>query len=115
MELEKRKRENEGEGNAVRRKLREDEIGRKRVAPPQPGDEEVDEFFTMLKRVQVAIKYFQRRDNVGGQSTAKSTWNPSFQREDFDGVKSDPECSREYGKGGFDLNSDPVSDAPDSV
>ncbi|KAL8463219.1 hypothetical protein ACS0TY_033253 [Phlomoides rotata] len=111
MELEKRKRENEGEANGVR-----NEDCRKRVAPPPPADEEVEEFFAILKRVQVAIKYFQRRDNVGGESTAKSPWNPSFQREDFDGVKTEPECSPEYErKAGFDLNLDPAADVSDPV
>lgn len=95
MDLKKRKRENDGEAS-----------GRKRAAPPLPGDEEVEEFFAILKRIQVATRYFQRRGNVGGDLTAKSPWNPSFQREDFDGVKTESK--------GFDLNSDPVCDVSDS-
>lgn len=113
MEVEKRKRKDDGETNG---KPREDNGAVKRAAPPP--DEEVEEFFAIVKRIRVAVKYFQRRDgvrSVGGEPAAKPTWSPSFEREDFDGVKTGPEGSRGHEKTGLDLNSDPVSDAPDSV
>ncbi|XP_057765771.1 protein NEGATIVE REGULATOR OF RESISTANCE-like [Salvia miltiorrhiza] len=115
MEVEKRKRNDDGETNG---KPREDTGAQKRATPPLPPDEEVEEFFAIVKRIRVALKYFQRRDGVrcvGGEAAAKPTWSPSFEREDFDGVKPDPEGSRVHEKTGLDLNSHPVSDASDSV
>ncbi|KAH6834460.1 hypothetical protein C2S53_004195 [Perilla frutescens var. hirtella] len=116
MEVEKRKRVDDGKTNGKNGKPREDDGGLKRVAPPLPPDEEVEEFFAIVKRIRVALKYFQRRDGVrcddGGEPAAKPTWSPSFRREDFDGVKTDPDVDR---KTGLDLNSDPVSDGSDSV
>ncbi|KAI3467102.1 hypothetical protein Pfo_023765 [Paulownia fortunei] len=116
MEVEKRKREDGGKANGKRGKPREDDDCLKRVVP---GDEEVEEFFAILKRIQVAVKYFQRRNAVrcteDGELAAKTPWSPSFEREDFYGVKKDPECSEENQNGGLDLNSDPASNVSDSV
>ncbi|XP_047944298.1 uncharacterized protein LOC125190918 [Salvia hispanica] len=102
VQVEKRKRQGEG-------KSREDNGGHKRPAVAPPPDEEVEEFFAMVKRIRVALKYFKNRDGVRGGAAAKPAW--TFEREDFDGVKTDPEGSH----AGLDLNSDPVSDGSDSV
>lgn len=114
MEMEKRKREDDGETNGKNGKPRGDD------GIPLPPDEEVEEFFAIVKRIRVALKYFQKRDGdgvkcVGGDMAAKPTWSPSFEREDFDGVKTNPEGSRGHEKTGLDLNSDPVPDGSDPV
>lgn len=111
MEVEKRKRKDDGKTNAKIGKPRGDDGGMKRVAPPLPPDEEVEEFFAIVKRIRVALNYFQRRE---GEPAAKPSWSPSFEREDFVGVETDPGCSHGNGKAGLDLNSDPVSDGSDS-
>lgn len=108
VEVEKRKREeDDGKPN-----------GKRAPAAPLPPDEEVEEFFAIVKRIRVALKYFQRRDDDGdgdgvrcmdGVPTQKPTWSPSFEPEDFDGVKTDAGCSRGREKTGLDLNADPVS------
>ncbi|KAL1553566.1 hypothetical protein AAHA92_14225 [Salvia divinorum] len=117
VQVEKRKRESEGKTNG---KSREDNGGHKRPAVAPPPDEEVEEFFAIVKRIRVALKYFQKRDGdsdgvrcVGGGAAAKPAW--TFEREDFDGVKTDPDGSHGHETSGLDLNSDPVSDGSDSV
>lgn len=109
VEVEKRKRVEQDDGKA-----RGDRADLKRAPPPPtlPPDEEVEEFFAIVKRIRVALKYFKRRD--GGVDGAvvpaeKLTWSPSFERQDFDGVKTETECSHGRGETGLDLNADPVS------
>lgn len=114
MEVEKRKRKDDGESNGKRGKSREGDHGvKEEVVPP---DEEVEEFFAILKRMQVAVKYFQSRN--GGGDAAATAWSPSFKPEDFEGVKKDGNSSEEtqnYTNAGLDLNFDPVSDGSDST
>ncbi|KAL0408854.1 UNVERIFIED_CONTAM: hypothetical protein Sradi_1819800 [Sesamum radiatum] len=107
MEMEKRKRVEDGEAAAGKRGKGRREDG---AVDAVPGDEEVEEFFAILRRMQVALKYFENR-NAGGQSRA-TPWRPAFEREDFAGVKNNPEGNR---NAGLDLNSDPASDVSDSV
>ncbi|KAL0430120.1 UNVERIFIED_CONTAM: hypothetical protein Sradi_0638000 [Sesamum radiatum] len=111
MEKEKRKRQDDGEAAGKRGAPREDNDGVQRSVP---ADEEVEEFFAILKRIQVAVKYFKRRNGdrcTDEGLTAKPLWRPSFEREDFDGVKKEPARSEEDQNGGLDLNSDPASDS----
>ncbi|GFP96598.1 hypothetical protein PHJA_001803900 [Phtheirospermum japonicum] len=104
MESEKRKRVSDGEkaGSGRRGKAREGGGGAA-VKGEVPADEEVEEFFAILRRIQVAVKYFQERDG-GREMAAPPQWNPSFEREDFDGLKK-PEGNRYPA---LDLNSDPA-------
>ncbi|KAL0342932.1 UNVERIFIED_CONTAM: protein NIM1-INTERACTING 2 [Sesamum angustifolium] len=111
MEKEKRKRQDDGEAAGKRGKPREENDGVKRAVP---ADEEVDEFYAILKRIQVAVKYFKRRNGdryADGGLTAKPLWRPSFEQEDFDGVKKEPASRKEDQNGGLDLNSDPAWDS----
>lgn len=108
MELEKRKRVADGEeANGKKAKVWEDD-GVKMVAPP---DEEVEEFFAILRRIQIALKYFQKRD--GGRELTAAPWSPSFEREDFEGVERIPVRQEGDQNAGLDLNSDPASDDRD--
>ncbi|KAK4399939.1 hypothetical protein Sango_1100000 [Sesamum angolense] len=107
MEMEKRKRVDDGEaaaGKRGKRRWKDEDVG------AVPGDEEVEEFFAILRRMQVALKYFENR-NAGAQSRA-TPWRPAFEREDFAGVKNNQEGNR---SAGLDLNADPASDVSDSV
>ncbi|KAL6538952.1 hypothetical protein OROMI_025278 [Orobanche minor] len=89
MEGENRRREVKGRG----RKLpKDDDDRRKRVAPPQPQDEEVNQFWDRVGKTQQAAD-FLRRNGVrptAGDATAASSWIPKFWVEDFDGVNKDP-------------------------
>ncbi|KAL3644654.1 hypothetical protein CASFOL_009834 [Castilleja foliolosa] len=110
MESEKRKRVSDGEAPASgkRGKAREGAAVKVEV----PADDEVEEFFAILRRIQVAVKYFQDRDG-GRELAAPPTWNPSFEREDFDEQLKKPEGNRYPG---LDLNSDPpISDGSRDV
>ncbi|GFP85340.1 protein nim1-interacting 2 [Phtheirospermum japonicum] len=116
MEIANRKREDDGGANGKRRKPSEDDHGvRERMAPPHPlADEEVEEFFAILKRTQVAVNYFRRRDGVrstDGDLTSIPPWRPTFRQEDFDGVNKEPVGSPGVG---LDLNSEPACDVWDS-
>ncbi|KAG8382914.1 hypothetical protein BUALT_Bualt05G0129400 [Buddleja alternifolia] len=108
MEVEKRKRQDDGETNGKRGKAGEEDDGVNRGVTA-PEDEEVEEFFAILKRIKVAVNYFQNRNDR--RELTATPWNPSFEREDFEGVvKKDPEGSEENHNAGLDLNSDPASD-----
>lgn len=115
--MEKRKREDDGGSNGRRGKPRRGGGGDEKV--PAPADEEVEEFFAILKRIQVAVKYFEERDARRGADTAAAArrWRPTFEREDFDGVKTEVGRSESEGNqgSGLDLNSDPGCDVPDSA
>ncbi|KZV51823.1 hypothetical protein F511_11200 [Dorcoceras hygrometricum] len=111
MELEKRKRrlEDAGENQEKKGKAIAEEVGDVKVA--EPADEEVDEFFSILRRIQVAVKYFKER--ASGELAA-TPWSPSFEQEDFAGVEKEPveikNAGVEIKNAGLDLNSDPVTE-----
>lgn len=116
MGLEKRKREDDEGSNGRRPKPRADNGGAAKAAVP--ADEEVEEFFAILKRIQVAVKYFQERSNGRRCAdreifAAAPCWSPTFEREDFDGVKTEAENSERNQSVGLDLNSDPACDVSD--
>ena len=109
MEAEKREREDNGEleGKRVKKKAEDCNGGKKTVT-----DTEVDEFFAILRRIHVAVKYFEKgtNDKSSRELTAmkKGSWNPSFVLEDFvddNGVKDDGKREIfEEGTPGLDLN-----------
>lgn len=112
--MEKRKREDDGGSNVRRAKAADGEGGGAAV----PADEEVEEFFAILKRIQVAVKYFQeRKDRRCAESEVTAAvaprWCPTFEREDFEGVKTEGERSEGNPSVDLDLNSDPVCDVSD--
>ncbi|KAL6577682.1 hypothetical protein OROMI_010010 [Orobanche minor] len=92
-----------------KKRMREDNDGKRREddggVKAAPADDEVDEFFAILKRMQVAVKYFQERDGGRRDPTVKS-WSPLFEREDFEEVKKKPDRSSGVNRNpGLDLNS----------
>ncbi|KAL6505729.1 hypothetical protein OROHE_023108 [Orobanche hederae] len=96
MDLGKKRGREDNDG-----KRREDDGGVKAAQ----ADDEVDEFFAILKRMQVAVKYFQERDGGHRDLTVKS-WSPLFEREDFEEVKKKPDRSSGVNHNpGLDLNS----------
>ncbi|KAL0446892.1 UNVERIFIED_CONTAM: hypothetical protein Slati_1817100 [Sesamum latifolium] len=117
MDVEKRKREDDGGANVGKKaKACQDEDAAVKVVVA-PEDEEVEEFFAILKRIHVAVKYFRERkggDPCTDRDLTVTPWSPSFEREDFEGVKKDVESSEENQNAGLDLNSDPGSGVSDS-
>ncbi|KAL0408853.1 UNVERIFIED_CONTAM: hypothetical protein Sradi_1819700 [Sesamum radiatum] len=116
MDVEKRKREDDGGAHVGKKGTAcQDEDGVSVVVAPE--DEEVEEFFAILKRIHVAVKYFRERkggDPCTDRDSTVTPWSPSFEREDFEGVKKDVESSEENQNAGLDLNSDPGSGVSDS-
>ncbi|XP_050222718.1 protein NEGATIVE REGULATOR OF RESISTANCE-like [Mercurialis annua] len=69
-------------------------------------DEEVEEFFAILRRVNVAVKYF--KSNKDG----KKLWKPAFKAADFEDVDRRSKQNDDFvdENTGLDLNSDPPSE-----
>lgn len=82
MDLEKRKRESEGEDDEAEEKITD----KKTTTEPEDDDddEELEEFFAILRRIREAVKYF-KRDHRSGLSLMAKPWEPSFQEDDFEG------------------------------
>ncbi|KAK9276346.1 hypothetical protein L1049_005878 [Liquidambar formosana] len=111
METEKRKwPENDDAPRGKRAKAGEEKGGERATE-----EEEVEEFFAILQRIQVAIKYFEKGKGERRELTAKgSRWRPSFEWEDFEGVNGvkESEKAEEGGEenAGLDLNADPETE-----
>lgn len=88
-------------------------------------DDEIEEFFAILKRLQTGFNYFQKKGADNGDrksaapppATASRLWNPAFELEDFNQVDdgriiktSDGEALENGAVVGFDLNADPGTD-----
>ncbi|CAI0552406.1 unnamed protein product [Linum tenue] len=90
--------------------------GPTRAAAPE---EEVEEFFAILRRIHVAVKYFERSGvEAGSLLSAGKRRRPSFEKEDFveiggggndEAVVGDCDGGK-YKGAGLDLNSDPPLD-----
>lgn len=92
MEGAKRKRGDEGESERKKGKeIREDNGGQTAT------EEEVEEFFAILRRIRVAVKYFEKR-NGRGRKLREGRWLRSLELE----LESESES-------GLDLNSDPLT------
>lgn len=122
MESEKRKPGDDGEMDGKRVKGGDDHIINGRESKgTEEEEEEVEEFFAILKRIQVAVKYFEKGNCSGSLKVRGSDqWRPSFLLQDFEGENDDLKNDR--GKleqeekvenlernSGLDLNSEPVS------
>uniref|UniRef100_A0A6N2N401 Uncharacterized protein n=1 Tax=Salix viminalis TaxID=40686 RepID=A0A6N2N401_SALVM len=98
MEAEKRKREDDGKMNGK-------EEGVLKGGQQEVEEEEVEEFFAILRRIHVAVKYFEKSEG--------KKWRPLLEREDFkelDGADLDTEKKEGnsfYENSGLDLNLDP--------
>ncbi|KAH7840371.1 hypothetical protein Vadar_016084 [Vaccinium darrowii] len=120
------------DGQKRKRRDIDGEVGGKRtttviqgngVKREEPGDDEVEEFFAILRRIRVAVEYFEKGGGKGGgrlrELTAmgpSSRKTPPFRRreyeEEIDGVKG---LGEEVGDTGLDLNADPRSDSEHDV
>ncbi|KAF3431853.1 hypothetical protein FNV43_RR26589 [Rhamnella rubrinervis] len=97
MEAEKRKRTDDAEVDGKRRKAETTTV----------TDVEVEEFFAILKRIQMAAKHLKKSNGWDRMLTAEK-WRPSFELADFvedNGVK----VESVEGNSGLDLNSKPDS------
>lgn len=79
-EGEKRKTDDDGggSGSAARKRARVKEgsaaAGDAQMKPPlEVADEEVEEFFAILKRIRAAVKYFGKGDGESGSSRKMTT------------------------------------------
>ncbi|XP_061993292.1 protein NIM1-INTERACTING 2 [Rosa rugosa] len=98
MDAEKRKREDEGEIDGKRAKSEEDNGA-------VVTEEEVEEFFTIIRRIHVAARQFGKPEGAAGPKlTTSEKLRLSFEARDFEEEKR-PEADS-----GLDLNSDPPSE-----
>ncbi|KAL6190294.1 hypothetical protein ACLB2K_036692 [Fragaria x ananassa] len=93
MDAEKRKRDDEARIDGKRAKLEEDN-------GTVVTEEEVEEFFTILRRIQVAARQFGKPDRDAGRKLKTSKkLRLSFEARDFEEEK----------RPGLDLNLDPAA------
>ncbi|KAH7858904.1 hypothetical protein Vadar_029217 [Vaccinium darrowii] len=118
----KRKRVEDGEAGGGRRRRKE--TGPKpeaEAAAATPTDEEVDEFFAILRRMHVAVKYFEKGSNssssvhAGGGRKLTGRWATALEAEVLGGVKG-VKNTEEAGcgvrkNGGLDLNAVPEAES----
>ena len=107
--------------------------GRMAMPMPMPSEEEVEEFFAIVRRMHVAVKYFGQRanDGAGGSRFPPGRWRAALEAEDvvvngevddggeeeedgYDGKERIPKTAREAERvvvvkenGVLDLNSAP--------
>ncbi|KAM3269515.1 hypothetical protein P3S67_030397 [Capsicum chacoense] len=113
MEVQKRKFLHEGEME-VKKQVKTEKIdGKSKTATPSEAapaaevaveDDEVEEFYAILRRIRVAVKYFGKGTTVDGP--AATPWKSEFKRN-VDDVK---EKERVEDNADLDLNADPVTD-----
>lgn len=107
MEVHKRKYLHDGEieGKKQIKAAKIDET----AATAAVEDDEVEEFYAILRRIRVAVKYFEKGNAEGGGAgrnlTAAQPWRSDFRQEDD--VK---EREKVEDNAGLDLNADPVTD-----
>lgn len=137
MEVEKRKRfadEGEVEGKKVKAKVNDEnrrggeeiktavevKVGGDRRNDDDDDDGKVEEFFAILRRIHVAVKYFQKGKGRNGNGKKKNLsagkampWTPSFERADFEeGSGKDVKGEETVGHiVGLDLNAEPDPDS----
>ncbi|KAH7841713.1 hypothetical protein Vadar_033334 [Vaccinium darrowii] len=115
MDGQKRKRRDiDREVDGKRTRVGEDNGVKK---TEEPDDEEVEEFFAILRRIRVAVEYFEkgkgegagRRGLAAKESSARR--GPSFLRRDFEEIDGAKGSGDGEGDTGLDLNADPDSDS----
>lgn len=78
----------------------------------QPSEEEVEEFFTILRRMHVAVKYFEKTGtNISDVNGGGLKLMASEKSAVDDGVKIDKKKSVGVETGGLDLNVIPEADS----
>ncbi|KAI8528693.1 hypothetical protein RHMOL_Rhmol12G0167600 [Rhododendron molle] len=118
MEREKkRKRAEDDKVRGGRRKEREGEA----EGEAMPTDEEVDEFFAILRRMQVAVKYFKKGGGnaAAGRKWTGGRWATELEAEVLAGVnggkaaeeRSASGVQKKKNNGALDLNAVPEAES----
>lgn len=102
MEAEKRKQKNDDDNSGRTRKKARDDDGEVTAAT----EEEVEEFYTILRRINDAVRYFKKGD--GDVKWLRAMLEGGRYEED-DGVKGEARREEEGVEEnvGLDLNADP--------
>ncbi|OMP06779.1 hypothetical protein COLO4_07914 [Corchorus olitorius] len=111
MEPEKRKRRDDDVEVDDGKKDKRKGISGGESAVSDKEEEEVEEFFAILRRIHVAVKYFEKGNGGGRKLTMDKDWKPSFLLQDFGGendVKSEGKTEDLDEDSGLDLNLEPV-------
>lgn len=69
-------------------------------------EKEIEEFFAILRRLHVALRYLHKTDSSPATATTTATsavWKPTFEPQDFQ-----DQLSHSTTDSGFDLNSEPT-------
>ncbi|KAJ4973851.1 hypothetical protein NE237_007025 [Protea cynaroides] len=87
METEKRKRSNDGEAEGQKTRVKEDGGDQTVEQTETATEEEVEEFFAILRRMNEVKRYFGKRKGDEGEGATKKKgeiWKPSIQWEKVD-------------------------------
>lgn len=119
--MEKRKRfdeEEEVDGKKVKGSRPEAENGKKTAetvaakgVDGSDDDGEVEEFFSILRNIHVAVKYFKEVNGGDRKKLMGTPWYPNFEREDFEAVKGVKSQETVEDNVGLDLNAEPDLDS----
>lgn len=120
MEREKRRREDSREGEGKR--TAGEDVNAVAGRTQTVTEDEVEEFYAILRRIHVAVKYFEKVNNKSRRNVTDTGWMPRFEAEDFDEHNGANNASANNNGGqteegveageedsGLDLNSDPTS------
>lgn len=118
--MEGEKKRKRGENGELKGRKKEGETVTERenneAVAPQPSEEEVEEFFTILRRMHVAVKYFEKtgtsiRDVNSGNGHGLRN-NNIMEKKATAVVEIDEKKSLGIGNaGGLDLNSIPEAES----
>ncbi|KAH7841447.1 hypothetical protein Vadar_029962 [Vaccinium darrowii] len=117
MEAEKRKqRDTDGEVQDGKKTRLGEDNGVKKTE--EPDDDEVEEFFAILRRIRVAVEYFEKGKGEGpgcrrrelAAKESSSRRSTSFLRPEFEAVDGVKGPGEKEGDTGLDLNAEPDSD-----
>lgn len=106
MESEKKRKggDHGGSGERRRRKEAEDEVA-------QPSEEEVEEFFTILRRMHVAVKYFEKAGSNINEVNGDGRKVKELAEDGVNGVQIGGKRERVVENGGLDLNVIPEAES----
>ncbi|KAJ4972615.1 hypothetical protein NE237_005789 [Protea cynaroides] len=89
MEMEMRKRSDEGKAEGRKKRVKEEKGEQPVEEMEKATEEEVEEFYAILRRIHQVQRYFGKRKGGEGEGATKKKggiWKPSFQWEDFEEV-----------------------------
>lgn len=97
-------------GGERRRKEESEAAAEEETAQAQPTEEEVEEFFSILRRMNVAVRYFEKSGGSVGNVNGDGRKMTALEGTIADGVKIEGARKAGVGRTGLDLNEVPEAE-----